>query len=89
VTGGFVYRGAKHPSMQGIYLYGDYQFGTVWGLRYDTKASTMTTVPERLFRKRFCIASFGELNDGTLLMCCTEGGADGPGSIYEIAPAAE
>jgi len=89
VTGGFVYRGAKHPSMQGIYLYGDYQFGTVWGLRYDTKASTMTTVPERLFRKRFCIASFGELNDGTLLMCCTEGGADGPGSIYVIAPAAD
>ena len=89
VTGGFVYRGAKHPSMQGIYLYGDYQFGTVWGLRYDTKASTMTTVPERLFRKRFCIASFGELNDGTVLMCCTEGGADGPGSIYVIAPAAD
>ena len=89
VTGGFVYRGAKHPSMQGIYLYGDYQFGTVWGLRYDTKASTMTTDPERLFRKRFCIASFGELNDGTVLMCCTEGGADGPGSIYVIAPAAD
>ncbi len=87
VTGGFVYRGAKHPSMQGIYLYGDYQFGTVWGLRYDTKASTMITDPERLFRKRFCIASFGELNDGTVLMCCTEGGADGPGSIYELAPA--
>ena len=86
VTGGFVYRGAKHPSMQGIYLYGDYQFGTVWGLRYDTKASTMITDPERLFRKRFCIASFGELNDGTVLMCCTEGGADGPGSVYELAP---
>ena len=86
VTGGFVYRGAKHPSMQGIYLYGDYQFGTVWGLRYDTNASTMTTDPERLFRKRFCIASFGELNDGTVLMCCTEGGADGPGSVYELAP---
>ena len=89
VTGGFVYRGAKHPSMQGIYLYGDYQFGTVWGLRYDTKANMLTTAPERLFRKRFCIASFAELNDGTLLMCCTEGGADGPGSIYVIAPAAD
>jgi quinoprotein glucose dehydrogenase len=86
VTGGFVYRGTKYPSMQGIYLYGDYQFGTVWGLRYDTKADTLTAGPERLFRKRFCIASFAELNDGTLLMCCTEGGADGPGSIYQIAP---
>ena len=89
VTGGFVYRGTKHPSMQGIYLYGDYQYGTVWGLRYDTKANMLTTAPERLFRKRFCIASFAELNDGTLLMCCTEGGADGPGSIYVIAPAAD
>jgi glucose/arabinose dehydrogenase len=33
VTGGVVYRGQLYPRMQGIYLYGDYCSGRVWGLR--------------------------------------------------------
>jgi glucose/arabinose dehydrogenase len=33
VTGGAVYRGAAHPELQGIYLFGDFCSGRVWGLR--------------------------------------------------------
>jgi glucose/arabinose dehydrogenase len=33
VAGGVVYRGGTYPRMQGIYLYGDYCSGRIWGLR--------------------------------------------------------
>ncbi|MBI1353768.1 MAG: hypothetical protein GC160_05425 [Acidobacteria bacterium] len=38
ITGGYVYQGDKFPELKGAYLYGDYQYGKMWGLRYDYKA---------------------------------------------------
>jgi len=35
VVGGYVYRGNVLPSLTGVYVFGDFCSGKIWGLRYD------------------------------------------------------
>jgi glucose/arabinose dehydrogenase len=35
IVGGYVYRGANQPLLEGIYLFGDYCSGTIWGVAAD------------------------------------------------------
>lgn len=56
VTGGYVYRGEKHPSLEGLYLYGDFNFRKVWALEYNNAAARNVltlTCPQN-------VSSFGE-----------------------------
>ncbi len=74
VTGGFVYRGTKHPQLQGIYFYGDFATGRIWGARqnggsWETKELIDTSIS---------ISTFGEDEAGNLYV------ADIGGQIYEI-----
>lgn len=83
VTGGHVYRGTKFPSLQGVYLYADYAFGTVWGARVDA-TSVLGTPKVVLKRRGVLISSFGEANDGELYVTAFEGGEQGPGAIFKV-----
>lgn len=64
ITGGYVYQGAKFPELRDVYLYGDYQYGKMWGLRYDHAAKKMTW-HEELADTNVKISSFGIGRDGS------------------------
>ena len=46
ITGGFVYRGSRFPSLVGAYIYADYSSGNVWSIRRS--GANGATVPIRL-----------------------------------------
>ncbi len=64
ITGGYVYEGAKFPELQGLYLYGDYQYGKVWSVGYDHDAKKVVSHRE-LANTAVKISSFGLGRDGS------------------------
>ncbi|MDB5310371.1 MAG: gdhB [Gemmataceae bacterium] len=81
VTGGYVYHGNRLPELKDAYIYGDYDTGRVWLLRYDAKAKRVT--------------EHRELTDTTLRIVAWGQDADGEvyaldfidGGIYHLTPA--
>jgi len=75
VTGGVVYRGAL-PDWQGVYLYGDYCSGRIWGLLRTAEGEWLN---EPLFESGFNIATFGEDENGEVYLT-----HHGEGSVYRL-----
>lgn len=71
ITGGFVYRGENLPDWQGIYLYGDYCTGTIWGLLRLPDGSWQNDL---LFKSGFNIASFGTDEANEIYLADLNGG---------------
>ena len=74
VSGGYVYRGAALPEWQGIYFYGDYCSGAVWGLQSPPAGNQ----PVLLFETGFKISTFGLDEAGELYV------SDYTGAIYRL-----
>jgi putative heme-binding domain-containing protein len=74
ITGGFVYRGRDLPELAGIYVYGDYLTGRIWGLRaHDGNVVANGELIERRQYPPLNIASFGEDHRGELLILAYDG----------------
>jgi uncharacterized repeat protein (TIGR03806 family) len=79
ITGGYVYHGRKLPALGGVYVYGDYQTGTVWGLRHDGKSVTWRG---ELARTPLHLVAFGETTGGELYLV----DHDRTHQIYRLVP---
>ena len=61
IIGGYVYRGKQLPDWNGVYLYGDYCSGVIWGLARDVDGIWQSQL---LFDLASTISSFGLDEDG-------------------------
>ncbi len=77
VIGGYVYHGKKYPALDGVYVYGDYNLGTIWGLRYDYDTHKVTA-EDTLLQQPKNITSFAGDLDGEIYVL-TQGG-----QIYQV-----
>jgi glucose/arabinose dehydrogenase len=75
VTGGFVYRGTRSPSYEGVYIFGDYNTRLVWGLK-QTQGELESVV--ELGTAPNGIASFGIDQQGEIYLVTYKG------TIYHI-----
>jgi glucose/arabinose dehydrogenase len=78
VTGGVVVRDPALPEWQGIYLYGDFCSGLIWGLFRDPGGSWQNRL---LFSTGFQITSFGSGSDGAVYVL------DRSGNVYRLTGA--
>jgi len=80
VTGGYVSREAGEPRLAGVYFFGDYVAGWIWGLERDgTNWQRLELVNPTWGVPHMMISTFGENEQGQIHV------ADyGPGKIYRI-----
>ncbi len=77
VIGGRVYRGTAIPALCGVYVYGDFGSGRIWGFRYD---GNTVTGQKQLLKTGRRISAFGEDEQRELYV------VDYEGEILKVIP---
>lgn len=77
VTGGFIYRGSRHPDLYGLYLFPDFCSGRWWAIRQQPDSTFSTVLLEDL--TNFQYSTLGEDRDGELFVAALN-----QGTIYRI-----
>jgi glucose/arabinose dehydrogenase len=70
LTGGYVYRGSQSPSLTGVYFYGDFCQGTIWGLAQDGSNWNSGLISDT----NYLLSSFGEDESGEIYLTDLGGG---------------
>src|SRR5205823_1821476 len=77
VTGGYVYHGTRLAELTGMYIYGDYETGKIYGFKdegkYPGKPVLLAETPVR-------VVGFGEDNNGELVIL------DYMGTLHQLIP---
>ena len=82
ITGGYVYRGNGVPVLDGIYIFGDFDSGRIWGLREkDGKLAEAAEIVDLKSNGKLNIAAFGEDAAGEVYVLAFDG------KIYKFASA--
>ena len=76
IIGGAMYRGQTLPGMDGVYLFGDYCSGQIWGL---TNTGGQNWNAKLLFQTQFLITAFGLDQAGEVYL------ADQHGDLYRLS----
>lgn len=79
ITGGYRYRGDWNPELLGIYFYGDFCSGRIWGATQDDTGKWTT---EELLVTDLAITAFGEDEDGEIYVAHF---SQDDGAIYRIS----
>jgi len=79
ISGGYRYRGIRYPGLEGVYFYGDYCSGRVWGAQEDQNG---VWASEELLATNLRITAFGEDEDGEVYLVHF---ASPAGAVYRIA----
>ncbi len=75
VTGGHVYRGSAFPALTGVYFYGDFCSGIIWGLRRQADGGWSQA---KLLESGLSISSFGQDEAGEVYV------VDHQGGVYQV-----
>jgi glucose/arabinose dehydrogenase len=79
ISGGYAYRGTRYPELNGVYFFGDYCSGNLWGLRQEPSGQWQTAL---LQNSGLSISSFGQDAAGELYVIDYAGG-----TIYRLVGA--
>ena len=81
VTGGYIYRGKKYPTVSGTYFFADFCSGRIWGLRKNPKGTWEMT---EFLESPLMVSSFGLDEDGEIYVLDFKKGA-----IYHLSAVGE
>lgn len=79
VTGGFVYRGSRFPTLRGFYLFADFCSGRIWALDADAVAAGLPVEATVVATTGLGISSFAEDTSGELYALAFDG------RVYRVA----